>query len=116
VARVRLSSLCHGDVLLETAQLVHDWSYLEAEGGMSDLLKRLMGLLPADLDEYLLSSVQLLLGHIKLNLAKFNDAKDLFISCEVIRVRFYTLESVPVAEAKEVRTIIWVRFQDRLKF
>ena len=54
-----------------------------------------------DVDKALLCSVQLLLGHVKLQLAKFAEAETLFKSSQAIRWELYTPDSIQSAEATE---------------
>jgi hypothetical protein len=49
----------------------------------------------------LLCSVQLLLGHVKLQLAKFAEADALFQASRTTRVELYTVDSIQAAEATE---------------
>ena len=64
------------------------------------LLDRLLDL-GDNADKALLCSVQLLLGHVKLQLAKFSEADDLFKSSLDIRVKLFTADSIQSAEAVE---------------
>lgn len=96
-----LQSLSPRELLSETDKLNNEGLYAVAEKGLSKLLLQLLGLSPIDLDQSLLSSVQLLLGFTKLYLAKYSEAKDLFNESKSIRVSFFSQNSLPVAEVLE---------------
>jgi len=82
--------------------LLQDANFDEAENQLQDELDRLLA--QGDgADKALLCSVQLLLGHVKLQLAKFTEAAALFATTRAARVEMYSDHSIQAAEAVEVR-------------
>ena len=84
----------------ETFSLIENANFDEAENQLQAELDRLLEL-GDDADKALLCSVQLLLGHVKLQLAKFAEAETLFKSSQTIRWELYTPQSIQSAEATE---------------
>ena len=84
----------------ETFSLIENANFDEAENQLQAELDRLLEL-GDDVDKALLCSVQLLLGHVKLQLAKFAEAEALFKSSQAIRWELYTPQSIQSAEATE---------------
>jgi hypothetical protein len=81
---------------------LQDANFDEAENQLQDELDRLLA--QGDgADKALLCSVQLLLGHVKLQLAKFTEAAALFATTRAARVEMYSDHSIQAAEAVEVR-------------
>ena len=80
--------------------LVEMANFDEAENQLQLELDRLLAM-GDDVDRGLLCSVQLLLGHVKLQLAKFAEADALFQASRTTRVELYTVDSIQAAEATE---------------
>jgi hypothetical protein len=84
----------------EAFSYVDDANFDEAENQLQEELDRLLAQGSAA-DKALLCSVQLLLGHVKLQLAKFSEAHTLFTASQEVRLKLYSADSIQAAEASE---------------